>query len=80
MELTLIILLVLVVLGAGGYWVVRSRAPREDVLCHYRCPNCDKKLRYRASRAGKPAVCPACRVSSTLPPAPEGPGGAGGKH
>jgi hypothetical protein len=54
-------------LAAGAYVAIRNRSPKKPAICHFRCPTCDKKLRYTADRAGRPAICPRCRWVGPLP-------------
>jgi hypothetical protein len=59
--------------------LVRSRVvtKTEEVLYHLSCPKCSRKLRYRASQAGKLGQCPVCRRPVIFPRAADGraPGG-----
>jgi hypothetical protein len=60
---------VVVVLGAvGGYLLLRPRRPAENRPdAHFNCPSCGRRLRYRASQAGRPGMCPRCRTALTFP-------------
>ena len=35
------------------------------------CPECGKRLRYRATQAGHKGMCPRCRAGWDFPPLPE---------
>ncbi len=52
---------------AGGYWFLRLRSPKEEVYYHFLCPNCGRKLKYKARKAGQPGVCPRCKKGCTFP-------------
>jgi hypothetical protein len=72
----LFILIVAVALLAGGgygwFWwqQQRARRPQEQTYYHFRCPKCDRKLRYPTSRAGRKAVCTFCKQTFTSPELP----------
>jgi hypothetical protein len=57
---------VAIVVG-GGYWYLRPRGPKEEVYYHFLCPNCGRKLKYKARKAGQPGVCPRCKKGCTFP-------------
>ena len=67
----------LAVLGLGGGSVVgvkqylnwRERRDEASML-RFRCPRCEQKLRYGASRAGQTIACPGCHRRITLPSQP----------
>jgi hypothetical protein len=56
--------------GLGGYWYFRSRPAEEEPYYHFQCPNCQRKLRFRARKAGQPGMCPRCRKPCTFPVTP----------
>jgi hypothetical protein len=56
--------------GLGGYRYYRSRPAAEEPYYHFQCPSCKRKLRFRASKAGQPGMCPRCRNPCTFPAAP----------
>jgi hypothetical protein len=51
-------------------WRARRNRPVE-ALHFFRCPACHQKVRYRASKAGRPAMCPRCLEKWTLPDSPK---------
>src|SRR5262245_29002018 len=55
------------VVAVGGYAWGRARSSRGPASTSYRCPRCQRKLRYSPSLAGRPAACPGCRRRLTLP-------------
>jgi len=72
MNTVLLIVLVLAACaaGLGGYKYFRSRPPGEEAYYHFQCPSCQRKLRFRARKAGQPGMCPRCRKPCTFPLAP----------
>jgi hypothetical protein len=66
----LIVLGVLAVAVLGGAYWRRLSLPPPDPLVNMRCPGCRRKLHYRASRAGRNAQCPKCKVKFTYPMTP----------
>jgi DNA-directed RNA polymerase subunit RPC12/RpoP len=60
-------LLLALLAGATGYLLVRAPARRAHVFLYFRCQRCRQKLRYQESKAGKPAICPRCRMRWVLP-------------
>jgi hypothetical protein len=73
MELILIVVAVVVVAaGVGVFLVMRSRAPKEEPLQHFKCPNCRRKLRYRPSQAGHKGMCPLCKQHIVFPAVAQG--------
>jgi hypothetical protein len=65
------VLLLAGALAAGVYLVLRSRRPKLEPMCHFRCPACGQKLRYSANRAGRDALCTRCGRRTTLPSNPQ---------
>ncbi len=68
---------VIIVVGvSGGLLVVAlwpqiqrlwsSRDEDDDILV-FRCPHCDRKLRYQAAKAGMQGKCPTCKRMCTFP-------------
>jgi hypothetical protein len=57
--------------AAGVYWVLRARQPKAEEMYHFRCPSCEQKLRYAASKAGRPAMCTRCTWRGDLPLKPQ---------
>ena len=68
----------LIVLGAAGVlagaalWLRVRRAEKTSIRWT-RCPHCEQKVRFQASRAGRTSLCPQCRARWTLPATPEPP-------
>jgi len=60
-------LVLLLLAGAAGYFLVRVPRRRAELFLYFRCQRCRKKLRYLESKAGSPAVCPRCRQRWVLP-------------
>ena len=56
--------------GVGGYFLFRPRQPGEEPYYHFQCPKCQRKLRFRAHKAGHQGMCPRCRTPCTFPVAP----------
>jgi DNA-directed RNA polymerase subunit RPC12/RpoP len=53
--------------AVGVYLVRRARQRTTEEMHHFRCPTCEQKLRYAASRAGRPAMCTRCTWRGLLP-------------
>jgi hypothetical protein len=70
MILTLVLLAGAASAITGLIWA-RQRSVEEGPYHLFRCPDCGQKLRYLASKAGRPSVCPRCRQCRTLPAAPQ---------
>jgi hypothetical protein len=64
---TTIFVLSSVTLLAGGYGVRKFRAKKPEKLFVFRCTRCGQKLRYQATKAGKPGMCPSCGKACVLP-------------
>ncbi len=69
-KVTILFLVSLLILSIGFWPQIRKlmrmeRCPAETFLV-MRCPNCLKKLRYFASKAGQKGVCPSCRSVCTF--------------
>ncbi len=63
---------VIAILGIAIYYIQhREGSPASGPYMHFRCPHCNKKLRFPASKAGKPAMCPSCRRRWNVPAAGE---------
>jgi len=60
-----------IALVATGLAWARQRPAREEPYYHFRCPDCSQKVRYLASKAGRPGMCPRCRQLLTLPETPQ---------
>jgi DNA-directed RNA polymerase subunit RPC12/RpoP len=70
MEIVLGLVVVLVLGGAGAYFfLLRARAPKEEVFYYYRCANCKRKMRYAAKQANSKGICPQCRQRFVFPAA-----------
>jgi hypothetical protein len=50
----------------GLMWAGRRSARPEPYLA-FRCPACTQKVRYLASKAGRPGMCPRCNERWVLP-------------
>jgi hypothetical protein len=61
----------LAAVAAGVFFVLRTRQPKAEEMYHFRCPQCEQKLRYAASRAGRPAMCTRCTWRGSLPLKPQ---------
>ena len=61
----------LAAVAAGVFFVLRTRQPKAEEMYHFRCPQCEQKLRYAASRAGRPAMCTRCTWRGLLPLKPQ---------
>jgi hypothetical protein len=55
----------------GIVWAVRTRRqrPTRETYHSFRCPGCEQKLRFRASKAGSAGMCPRCLKPCTFPAA-----------
>ena len=56
-----------IVLLVGGIFAWLRWRPREETFLVFRCPRCDQKLRYLASKAGRRGMCTRCGRNSILP-------------
>src|SRR5262245_5227589 len=65
----------LLALTGYAWWQMRASG---EVFLSWRCPHCDKGLRYPSSRAGRTAPCPACKRRLTVPTTPAVAEGIGG--
>jgi transcription initiation factor IIE alpha subunit len=59
----------LVALGIWAYF--RSRQPGEALYYHFRCPGCNRRLRYRAEQVGHQGGCSHCGARVNFPPVHE---------
>jgi hypothetical protein len=64
-------------LGAAAYVWSRALRPEAPAALSWRCPHCDKKVRYPPAWAGRDAGCPGCKRRLTLPDSPSAAPGAG---
>lgn len=56
------------VLVVAMFYVNRREASVDDgPYVYFRCPFCNKKLRFQARKAGRPGMCPCCRRRWTMP-------------
>lgn len=60
----------LTLIALAVVWWVRSRVPNPARFHCFRCPGCQQKLRYLASKSGCPGMCPRCSQRWTLPAVP----------
>jgi hypothetical protein len=65
-----VLLGIFVVSGAGVILSARSRAA-QDEFQYTRCGECGQKVRYLASKAGRPGMCPRCKQQWILPATPQ---------
>jgi hypothetical protein len=64
----IVVAVLIAVLGIAIYYVQhREPGPDSGPYVHFRCPFCNKKLRFPAKKAGKPGMCPCCRRRWTMP-------------
>jgi len=66
-------ILVLVVVGASVFIVhrfLKRRGPRPEPYFRFLCPHCNRKLHYRAHKAGRQGICPRCKQRCTFPMLP----------
>jgi hypothetical protein len=70
MLMTALFLGIVVLAASGTFRWVRSHNPEAEKYLLFRCPHCGQKVRYLASKAGRPGMCPRCRQQWTLPTAP----------
>jgi hypothetical protein len=71
MEILWIAVVILALAGGAAAWfyIVRSRAPKEEPVYYYKC-ECKRKLRYFARQVNHKGICPLCRRQFTFPPIP----------
>lgn len=65
----LVVVALLALANIVAYWRMRPRAADEPVY-HFKCPNCNQRLRYRARQAGNPGACRRCKARWNFPPVP----------
>jgi hypothetical protein len=66
----LVVLGLLVGSGLGIYlYTCWSREPAEEPFQYFRCDQCQAKLRFKISKAGRPGMCPRCKQRWNLPAA-----------
>jgi len=66
--LWIILAVFVVVVAVGGLLVVRGRRrPKEEPVLHFKCPNCRRRLGYKARQAGHKGQCPQCKRPITFP-------------
>lgn len=69
-SLVYFLILAAAAVAVGGYfYFVRNRQPEEETYFHFQCPSCQRKLRFRAHKAGHVGMCPRCRKPCTFPAA-----------
>ncbi len=60
-----------VLVGGGGlFMLLRRRKPKEEPVYHFNCPNCKRRLRYRAAQIGHSGQCPQCKGALKFPAVP----------
>jgi len=53
---------------ALAFWLARIRAAKvEEVSCYFKCPWCQRKLRYLARQGGRKGRCPRCQKDLLFP-------------
>jgi LPXTG-motif cell wall-anchored protein len=70
---TLVVLAVAAVLLAGGlaFWLMRRKEQHqagETAVHHFRCPSCQRRLRFLARQVGHKGKCSHCGALVTFPP------------
>lgn len=70
--------MVVVAIGAAlacglAYWLARSRwlGQQSAAYHHFRCPSCQRRLRFLARQAGHKGECSNCGKPVTFPPVSE---------
>ena len=58
------------VTAAGRLWWWPFRGPKGERYLHFRCPYCDRRLRFGRHLAGRWITCPACKHHFALPAVP----------
>jgi hypothetical protein len=66
----LLVMAIIVAAGLGWLWAKSRQAETSEPFFTLRCPDCGQKVRYRASRAGRTALCPRCKRPARLPFSP----------
>jgi DNA-directed RNA polymerase subunit RPC12/RpoP len=67
MLMTTFLLVAAAGLAAGTCLRLRPRHSGPEKFLHFRCAECGQKVRYLATKAGRPGMCPRCRQRWTLP-------------
>ncbi len=65
--LLLLIGVPVVLLAVGGFFYMRFRNPKQEAVYHFRCPSCNRKLRYYARQVGHRGMCGHCKEQLTFP-------------
>ena len=70
LDITVWIILGIVVflVAAGAFFVMRLRKSGEDLVYYFRCPGCKRKLRYYARQVGHKGRCGNCKEPLVFPP------------
>ena len=63
----LIVGVVVFLVAAGGFFFIRLRRSGPEVVYHFRCPGCKRKLRYHARQVGHRGMCSHCKETLTFP-------------
>jgi hypothetical protein len=69
--LVLIVVAALAVVGGGlVFWLVRRGWARRSAAeyYHFRCPGCQRRLRYHARQVGHKGECSNCKRELKFPP------------
>jgi DNA-directed RNA polymerase subunit RPC12/RpoP len=59
--------ILLLVANIGVVVHSRLRQRKDEIVFHYHCPKCSRKLRYRESQIGRLAKCPLCERPIVFP-------------
>ena len=69
MDFLTAVLIVLALAAAGGiaFWYFRSPPKEGEAFLRFNCPYCNRKLKYKARKRGKPGACPGCKKAFIFP-------------
>ena len=70
----LLVLAAVFALGCGvAYWLARNSWLKERAadFHHFRCPNCERRIRFLARQSGHKGQCSNCGKPVTFPPVSE---------
>jgi DNA-directed RNA polymerase subunit RPC12/RpoP len=59
---------VIVALGVGGFFIIRSRSKVDDSFYHFRCGKCKRRIRYQERQVGHKGRCSNCGSDVLFPP------------
>jgi PHP family Zn ribbon phosphoesterase len=66
--IVLVALGVAAALAVGVYLYLRGRSPQEELYSHFRCPKCQRRLRYQTRQVGHKGKCSNCGNDVIFPP------------